>query len=460
MTKQINTLNYVKSLKNNLYPLLTLAIPLVLTGAIQSSVLFFQTLFIAHLGQDALAAGALVSWLFGTLFVILFGTLSSINVLIAHKYGANDKYSISLIVRDGLWLAILLCIPAFMLFWNISPLLVLAGQNQAIVQLATSYLHAMAWGLLPNFLMIAFLEIMIGLGRARHILFFNIVSVSLSLIFGFAFIFGKFGFPALGITGAGWGMTLGYWLTALLLGVTILLRQEYNSYFHNLITFTRPSYLLELLRLGVPMGAMYCVEVAFFLTITLLMGLFGSQFLAANQIALQYVCIFTSVVFSIARATTVRMGHLLGAGETKLAISTSYMGVSLSVVFMIIVAVVYCLFPEKLISVDIDIHDPNNANLLYFAKQFLGIGALFQLTEAIRIAFFGALRGLKDTYFTLWISTICFWGIALPIGYLLATYFHFVGAGLWWGMILGSIMGIPLLFYRFKSKMRNYYCAD
>ena len=442
--------------KKSLYPLLILIVPLVLTGAIQSSVFFFQTLFIAHLGQEALAAGALVTWLFGTLFVILFGTLSSINVLVAHKHGANDKHSIALIVRDGLWLAILLSVPAFLLFWNISPLLSYAGQNQIIIQLATSYLHAMAWGLLPSFIMIALLEIMIGLGRTRHILIFNIISVSLNIIFSFALIFGKFGLPAMGIDGAGWGMTISYSITVILLGITISLTQDFKPYFRYLMIVTERSFLFELLKIGVPMGLMYCVEVAFFFTLTLLMGSLGGSYLAGNQITLQYVGIFTSVIFSIAQGITVRMGHLLGAGEIKSAAKAGYIGVCLATSFMLIIAIIYWLFPEKLISIDIDVNNHDNSKLIYHAKQFLMIGALFQIAEAIRISFFGILRGLKDTNFTLLISILSFWGIALPIGYLLTTYFNFIGTGLWWGMILGSIIGVIPLYYRFKSKIHYY----
>ena len=88
------------------------------------------------------------------------------------------------------------------------------------------------------------------------------------------------------------------------------------------------------------------------------------------------------------------------------------------------------------------------------------IGALFQIVEAIRISLFGALRGLKDTHFTLLISILSFWGISLPVGYLLATYFHFAGVGLWWGMVLGSTIGIILLSYRLKSKIKDYQCVE
>lgn len=450
----------MKPLKYNLYSLLKLAIPLVLTGTMQSSVFFFQTLFLAHLGQDSLAAGALVVWVFGTVYVILFGILSSINVLISHRHGANDEKGISLVVRDGVWLAILLTLPAFLLFWNLSPLLAMTGQSPAILSLATSYLHAMAWGLFPSFIVLAVLEVMIGLGRGRHILIFNLILVCLNTFFNFVFIFGKLGFPKLGIAGAGWGMTTSNLITAILISTTVFLMKDYRIYFRQILTRTQQSYLFELLRTGVPMGAMYCVEVAFFLTVMLLMGAFSSQFLAANQITMQYVGLFISVVFSTAQAITVRMGHLLGAGDVDSARQTCTIGICLSVGFMLIIAIMYCVYPTNLLSIDVNVDDPMNTSLVYHAKQFMMIAAIFQIFEAIRISFFGALRALKDTHFTLLISIVCFWGIALPVGYVLATRFYLEGAGLWWGMALSAVVGVVLLYYRFNTKIKNYQCVS
>lgn len=106
----------MNSFKKHFYPLLILAIPLALTGLLQSSTYFFETMFLAHLGSEVLAAGGLVGWLFGTFIVIIIGILSSINILVAHKYGEKDFATISLVVRDGIWMAIVLAIPSFILF--------------------------------------------------------------------------------------------------------------------------------------------------------------------------------------------------------------------------------------------------------------------------------------------------------------------------------------------------------
>lgn len=442
--------------KTNFYPLLVLAIPLALTGLVESGVFFFETLFLAHLGPDELAAGALVSWLFGTFAIVLFGVLSAINILISQKYGAKDEHGISLVVRDGIWLAFLFFIPAFLLFWNIPTLFLYVGQSPNVVLLAKTYLHTLVWGLLPDLVMIALLEIIIGLGHARLTLIFSLLSVSLNIFFSFALIFGRFGFPALGIAGAGWGTTISYWISGVLLTIYFFTNKEYKRYTQYLFTPTKRSYRFELLKIGTPMGLMYCIEVGFFFVLTLIMGTFGTQFLAANQIALQYMGTLMAVIFSIAQAITVRMGHLLGAKSLASAERAVYVGVSLAVIVMLVVGVVYLLAPSFLISLDLNEHQANNSEIIHFATQFLAICALFQIFEATRISLFGALRGLKDTRFTLFISVISFWGVALPVGHFLATRLGLGGAGLWWGMVLGAAISVPLLFWRFKFKIREY----
>ena len=446
----MNNKNFIK---NDLSPLLKLAIPLALTGIVGGSAGFFETLFLAHVNHETLAAGALVSWLYGTFFCLLFGALSAINVLISHKHGAQDKTGISLVMRDGLFLAILLTIPSFLLFWNMAPIFLLFGQKPSVVLLAKSYLHALSWGLLPNFIAIALFELIIGLGKTRILTFFTVFGVSLIILFSYVLIFGKFGFPALGIAGAGWGMTISYWVIAIVVASFLLLHKEYKEYFEHIFDRDKPSFIWELLRVGVPMGAMYCVEVAFFFALTLAMGSLSSGLLAANQIALQYLGMLMAVIFSIAQAVTIRMGHLLGAKEPNLAKNAGYTGIFISAFFMGIVAICYWSFPTLLISFDFNVHNPNNLIIVNDIKKLFLIAAIFQIIEAMRISLFGALRALKDTQFTLFTSIISFWCLALPIGYLFATYFHLGGEGFWWGMVLGASFSVCLLFWRFQSKL-------
>lgn len=445
-----------KKLKGDLYPLLRLIGPLILSGTVGSAVVFFETVFLARLNQDALAAGALVSWLFGLFGVIAFGTLGSINILVSHKHGAQDLEGIARVFRDGGILAVLFSIPVFILFWNMGPLLLLLGQKPHIVALANLYLHGLVWGILPTLIGVAGIQFIIGLGHARVIVFFMLLSTIISLFFSFTLIFGQLGMPALGIAGAGWGTAIGSWVVALTLVGYIGFKQEYRLYVRHLFSIQKPFFIGELLKIGLPMGLMFCFEVGFFFALTLVMGALGGEmFLAANQIAMQYMGAVIGVIFSIAQGITVRMGYLLGSGDQSGAKRAAYIGVMLSMVFMSLFACIDWFYPDCLIAIDLDLTDPHNLPLITLIKQILIVSALVQIFEAIRLSLFGALRALKDTRFTLISSVLCFWGIALPVGYFLATSCQYGGPGLWWGMVFGAIISALLLFMRFQHKIAS-----
>lgn len=449
-------MNMVLGYRDNLFALLKLAIPLAFTGIAQSSVFFFETLFLAHIGKDVLAAGALVSWLLATIIVIFFGALSSINVLVAHKYGANDQSGIASVVRDGLAMAIIFSIPIFFLCWNMAPIFLFIGQTSVVVSLAQAYLHALAWGIIPNFIVIALLEFIVGLGHARTVMLFSMLSVSLTIVFSYLLIFGKFGFPALGIAGAGWGIAIGNIVTFSVLSIYIFNQEKYRTYLSSIFIYKKPYFLWELMQIGLPMGLMYCVEVAFFFALTLIMGSFGTVFLAANQIAMQYLGLLMSMIFSIAQAITVRMGHLLGAKELKSANQAAILGISISGSFMILIGLIFWFFPSYLISIDFNISEGKNQELVRYTTQLLFISPIFQILESIRISLFGVLRALKDTRFTLLTSIISFWCLSLPIGYLFATQLKMSGPGFWWGMVLGAATSIFLLVWRYKIKLKHF----
>ena len=343
-----------------------------------------------------------------------------------------------------------------MLVWNISLIFLLFGQPETVVALVKPYLQALSYGLIADLVAMACLEVIIGVGHARVILIFSILTVVMNIFFSYVLIFGKFGFPALGIAGAGWGMTVSYWGTLIALVVFIIANENYRKYFRHIFKLEKTFYLVELFQIGIPMGVMYSVEVGFFFALTLAMGVLGTEIQAANQVALQYLGLMMSIIFAVAQAITVRMGHLLGAKEYMAAEKASYIGVGIAVAFISIISVIYLVLPEALISVDFDVYDPKNAVIVNEIKTLLAIGALFQIFETARIALFGSLRSLKDTRFTMLASILSFWGIALPVGYLLAFRLQIGGAGFWWGMVVGAAVSVVLLQWRFRLKMKRY----
>lgn len=443
----------VKKYSSEIKALFGLAVPLIASGFIENSIGFFSTLFLAHLGKQELAAGALVAWVFATLMVIMWGMLSAISTLVARHYGEQNNKAVAIVLRDGLWIATFATIPVMAILWNLAPLFAWFGQDPETVKLTEYYLHGLAWGVFPDFILTVLLHFYMGLGKTRVNLFFSMLWVPINIAANYVLMFGKWGFPAMGIAGIGWGTTATFWIMVLLLALYTVLNKNYRIYsIKNLPAMTAVS-IKELLRVGMPMGAMFCIEIGFFMTVTLLMGAINQDALAANQIAMQYLAQLSIITFSIAQAITVRIGHVLGEGNILLAKRAGYLGVFLAFIFMSFVAVVYWIFPEQLIGIDLDVHAAKNQLVVELAKQFLAICALFQLFEAIRFAAFGALRGIKDTQFTMWVSIITFWLIALPLGYFFAVNMNWGGAGVWWAMVFSQTIGATILVRRFQNKI-------
>lgn len=447
----------IKTFLNESKILFLLALPLIGSGVVENSLGFFSTLFLAHLNQEALAAGALVVWIFGTLMVIMWGTLSAVATLISHRHGAKDVIGITSILRDSLLFATLAAIPCMLLIWNLAPILLLVGQSPHMVALAQPYFHALVWAIFPDLIFTVLLHFIVGLGHTRTNLAFILLWVPLNILLNYGFIFGKWGLPALGIAGIGWGMSISFWLITLILLLYLFINKNYRIYWQNLRHNSQPSTLNELLRIGLPMGFMFCIEVAFFTCITLIMGTLSNHALAANQIVMQFSGQFSVLNFCFAQAITVRMGHCLGANDPATAKYTGYSGMVMAFVFMILIGVIYWLFPEQLIHIDLDPHISQNQPVITIAKQLLLISAFFHICESIRITAFGALRALKDTHFTLLVSILTFWLIAIPLGYFLATQWHWEGKGLWWSMVLSQFIGATILVWRYRQRIKAYF---
>jgi len=434
-------------------PLLKLAIPLALTGVTESANPFFVTMFLADMGQQELAAGALVRGLFFTLMVILWGALTAMSILVAQKHGEKNDAAVAQILRDGSILACLLTPPTFLLLWCIAPIFLLFGQNETVVTLAQEYLHALAWGILPDFLGLVLIQFLIGLGHTRAALIFMVLWTPLSVFLTYIFIFGYFGLPEFGIAGIGWGATISYWISTALLVLYLIASKTYNGYIKAALTPQKNKFLKELLQIGLPLGAMYCLEVGFFFVLTLAMGLIAEVQLAANQITMQYLGILIAVVFSIAQAVTVRMGHKIGEKDIRAADQVNKAGIFLAVAFMSIVAIFYLFFPNLLISVDLNISDSANAEIITYAKYFFIFCAFFQLFEAARISLMGSLRAFKDTRYTLLSSLVGFWFVPIPIAYVLVQL-GMSGASLWIGMTTGAMCSMYLLHKRYQAKLK------
>jgi multidrug resistance protein, MATE family len=433
---------------------LRLSLPLIASQLIYNVTGLVATIMVAQLGREALATNVLVWTIFVFLVLLFIGILNSISILVAQNFGAKNFAQLKIISGQGLILAAILSLPMMLLLFYAPYILQLTGQDQNIISLSIPFFHSLAWCVLPLNLLVAIEQILSGIGKTKLVVLISIFDVPLEIFLIYALIFGHFGFPKLGLAGIGWGFTIAMLVTDLVVGMYLYLSPKLKPYI-SLSWSISKKYLYEFLRVGFPIGGMFCIEVALFAAISLMMGKFGSDTLAAHQIAYQCMIFVLSFIFGLNQGTTVRIGHEVGANNREAIKLVAYVNIGIGFCYMILISVLYFAFPLKVIGLFINVHDLNLLAMVNLAKTFLLIGAIMQLFDCWRLVSSAILRGLKDTKVPMFISLICFWLITFPLAYLLGFVFKLQGAGIWLSLAINVFLAAVILQIRFITLIKK-----
>ena len=433
-----------------------LAIPLIASELTYAANGFIATIMIAHLGKNQLAANALVWSIYITVALFFIGILSAVSIMIAQSFGAKDKRSVSACFKQGLIMAIIFALPMMLIMWASPIVLVWTGQDQAVIECAKPFFYVLIWSMLPLNIIIVIEQFLLGINKTRLVMMVSIISVPISILFYYTFLFGKLGLPKLGLAGVGYSILVTNGLMALYLIGYIYFSNQFQVYklFKKWWVVNR-KILLELIRIGIPLGFMYCIEVALFAAIAIMMGTLGTTTLAAYQIAYQYMMLALMILFAMGQAATVRVGNEVGKNNRESIKLTSAVNIGIGMGFMLLFSVFYIGFAHWIIGLSIDIHEESLQSMANQATTFLPIAGVLLLTECVRLISFGSLRGLKDTKFPAIASFIGFWCIAFPAAYLLAFKFKFGGTGIWWGMVIGLFIAGMMLLIRFNRLVKR-----
>ena len=430
---------------------LTLATPLAGAQLAQAGTAFVDTVMMGLLGGSVLAAGGLGATVFQALVIISNNVISAVSPLVASAYGAGQQTVIGKILRQGVWLVAGLSVLAGLMLWYAEPILRLLGQDPAIITAALPYVHAIVWGL-PALLGFAVLRNFVAaLSDPRPVIVIMLAGTGCNILGNYVLMFGKFGFPALGLAGIGWASTISLWAMFAALLLYVISQPRYHPYQLWGSFWLEPVLLNELLKIGLPIGVLAAVETGMFTLTTFLMGQLGTVPLAAHQIALQTAAVTFMVPLGISLATTVRVGQRLGQQDFLGARVAGIVGIALSALFMSVTGSLIWLFPAQIVGLYLDLKQPANAELVQFTQQLLAVAAVFQILDGVQVSATGALRGLRDTRLPLLIGIAAYWGLGLTSGYWLGIVQGWGGIGLWWGLALGLLMAAIVLPLRFLT---------
>ncbi len=434
---------------------LGLALPIAIAFIAQMATVFVDNVMVGRLGAAALAAGGLGANLLFACLWIGMGVLGGIAAVAAHAFGAGDLDKVSTTARQGLRLALALTLPCAGLLIGFMLLLPHIGYDPATVRTAQALLFWGLPGLPPALAFTALRYFVTALGRPRVVTAIALLSIGVTAISNYLFVFGGFGAPNLGVAGVGLSGSIVGWLEFTIVAAYVGLDRGFRRYrvFANL---GRANPILwEIVHIGWPIAGAYMFENGLFLLTTLLMGLLGSAALAAHTVVIG-LCSFSFMLpYAIGQAATVRVGHAFGAGEPVAARWSGYVALHLGVIWMSLTAALFLILPRGLVGLYIDIADPLNGPTLAVAMALLPIAALFQIFDGTQAVALGALRGLKDTRIPMVICFLGYWVIGVSAGAALGFALGYGPVGLWFGLAIGLAATACLLTWRFHRRARR-----
>jgi multidrug resistance protein, MATE family len=310
-------------------------------------------------------------------------------------------------------------------------------------------LRALAWSG-PAFLgFVVLRSLLSAVSQVRAVMAVLLVGVVTNAVLNWSMIFGHLGAPAMGIVGSGYASAVNQWL--MLAGLTLCTRALPEcAGLHILRRAFAVSWtqMAEILRLGLPMGAIRGIESGVFLATGVLMGLFGAAALGAHQLVLNCASVSFMVPLGLSQAATVRVAYEIGAGRPREASRAGFVAVALGILFMGVAALVFWTMPRAIIGVYADLSNPANREMVQIARRLIAIAAIFQVFDGMQTIAAGALRGYKDTLTPLLLATFGYWGVGFVGGWLLAFPLGYGAVGLWWGLALGLATVAMLLTLR------------
>ena len=429
-----------------------IAVPMVVSQASETVNLFVDRLFLSKLGKLFLAgsmSGGLTSF---NLMAFFIGIVGYVNALVAQNDGAGNKRSCARAAAQAVriallgWPVLLLLIPLVRLFF------VSLGHSPEQVAIEMTYLRILIFGSLFVLIRFALAGFFIGLGRTRIVMLAAAAGMLVNIPANWILIFGKFGLPAMGITGAALGTVLGSF-TVMTILLAVYLSKPYRTEFGTAEELKLDRRLIKLLvEFGTPAGTEVFLNMAAFNLFVQLMHSYGPDTAAAVTITFNYDILAFIPMMGLGFASTTLTGRYIGARNIPGAARATRLNLYIAWSFAAFLAVIFFLGARPLVDLFALRLEDAGTSVAPMARIMLRLATIYILADANQLIFAGALRGAGDTKFVMRISVILHWIFAAIAWY--AVKIAVIPPVSMWIIFIGFVvcLGITMIFrYRFGA---------
>ena len=417
---------------------------------------FVDNIMVGQLGTAELAAVSLGNSFMFIAMSIGIGFSTAITPLIAEADASNNFKQAKSTYKHGLFLCTTLGILLFLLVFFSKPLMYFMQQPEEVVALAIPYLNLVAFSLIPLVIFEAIKQFTDGMSMTKYPMYATLIANIINVVLNYLLIFGKFGFPEMGMVGAAYGTLVSRIIMVIYLWTLLRYKERSRKIVRNIKLFTLDlSMIKKIVNIGSLSAMQMFFEVAIFTSAIWLSGLLGKNSQAANQIALNLSSMTFMVAMGLSVASMIRVGNQKGLQNyrelRRIAFSIFLLGILLAVFF----ALLFFIFHKSLPNVYVDLNDTanykDNMEVLSIASNLLLAAAFFQISDSIQVVVLGALRGLQDVKIPTILTFISYWVVGFPVSYFLGKEEMYGSFGIWLGLLAGLTTASVLLFIRFNS---------
>ncbi|MDH4239020.1 MAG: MATE family efflux transporter [Phycisphaerae bacterium] len=434
--------------ESSLRYMLKLAAPMVVTTISFTIMQFVDRYMVSRLGTEALAAILPAGFASFLPSGFAIGAMASLSTFVSQSLGRGDKKSCSNYFWQTIYIGLAYFLLVVAIMWPTAPwIFKLMGQPEAVAEMEVIYFRIILYAHILAVINWSANQFFMGIHRPSITMFASLCGQVVNVGANYILIFGKLGFPAMGIAGAGWGTFIGIAVGASI-NMAVFLSRGMNKAFQT----RRAVYLdfvkmVDLLKVGLPAGFGLMVNVAFWgMILFWLVGRFGTEALAATSAVLSYTSLSVMPIVGIGTALAAAVGKTIGAGRKELATRQTRVCLRVALVYMGFVGISFFVFRDALMA-----FWSSDEEVIKVGTNILICAAIYQVFHAARVIYGGSLRGAGDT---LWLAIVSAVGVVILGlgGLLIVTLFgQFEALGPWMVATI-SIIAVGLAnYWRFKS---------
>jgi MATE family multidrug resistance protein len=427
---------------------MTMSWPIILGSVSYTVMEFFDKWMVAKLGTEPLAAvGSSGLWSF-TLSTLFLGIVGCVSVFAAQSLGRDRKEDCARYAWQGIYLSIAAGLLTLLLWPLSGPLFRSMHHGEVVQGLELSYFRIRLLGYIPMAWTTALAAFFQAVNRPRVPMWTAVVANINNLVFNYLLIFGKFGFPALGISGAAISTVMSQTLQLVLLQAVFTGPSFHREFRTRSAWRFDPALLRQLIRIGLPSGTSMFLDIFNWGIFTsYVVGRFGDVSLAAHNVAITFMQVCFMPAVAVNQGIAAIVGQWVGRGDIPRAKARTYTAIRLAMTYMTCMGLIFALFGGRLIE-SMFSHDPG---VIQLGHRLLILAAIFQAFDAVNIICMGALRGAGDTRWIMWLMFIGAYLFFLPLALVLAFPMQGGAFGAWIGATIYIILLSGVLFARFHG---------